>query len=58
MKAFWRDYSEVPLEEFLIEAFKTGKDYCLTYKKVPDPSIEASFIESNKFRIEEWEARR
>ncbi len=58
MRNFWKDYSDVPLEEFLIEAFKTGKDYCLTYKKVPDPLIEDNFMQINAFRVQEWEARR
>ena len=58
MKNFWKRYSEVTLEDFLIESFQTGRDYCITYKKVPDPSIEQSFRDRFANDFENWEERR
>jgi len=58
LKSFWKHWSEYRLEDFLIESFITGRDYCLTYKKVPDTRIEADFRDRYAHDITEWEDRR
>ena len=58
MKSFWKQYSETRLEDFLIESFETGRDYCLSHKKVPDPSIEQSFRNNFAQDFIDWEERR
>lgn len=58
LKGFWKQWSELRLEDFLIDSFMTGRDYCLSHKKLPDPTIEAQFRESFAHDITEWEDRR
>ena len=58
MKHFWKQYSETRLEDFLIESFQTNRDYCLSHKKVPDPSIEQSFRNNFAQDFLDWEEKR
>ena len=57
MKAFWKKYGEVRLEDFLIESFMTGRDYCITFKKVPDQRIEENFKERFAHDIFEYQEK-
>lgn len=41
MRNFWKEYSQKPLEQYLVEAIFYKWDYCLSFKEIPNEEFEA-----------------
>jgi hypothetical protein len=54
MKSFWKHYSSVTFEHFLIESLHIKRDYCLTHTAMPK-EIELEFRKKFAHLIEDWE---
>jgi len=40
MRSFWKEFSNKPLEEYLVEAMFFKWDYCLSFKEIPNDEFE------------------
>ena len=41
MRSFWKEFSQKPLEQYLVEAIFHKWDYCLSFKEIPNEEFEA-----------------